>query len=98
MKIDNEISIYEIYRLNRSQIDQDRSDFQHLLTEKVEKLQLNYLVRITFIEEYLNTDDFDIDKIVLDFKNWLLSKKPKENESTTIQKNFIFEIQKNKKN
>ncbi|MDN3621375.1 hypothetical protein QWY81_18045 [Polaribacter undariae] len=94
---DNEVSICEIYKLGRSNIDQKRTDFQNSLIESLQKIPLNFLIRITFVKEYFEIEKYNIDSIVLEIKNWLNSLSSNKNESILIQKNFLIEIQENKK-
>jgi len=94
ISIDNSYAICEVYRLGKSNKDQKRSDFENLLIEKIHELPFNYFIRIKFIEEYFETEKYDINEIIKDLIKWLNDSERVLGEKILIQENFSFEIAK----
>lgn len=84
--------ICDVYRLGQSKIDNIRSDFEYQLIKSLEKIAINYALKISFVEEYFNEDLYDLNDIVSSVEKWLLSKKRELSEKITINDNFVFEI------
>jgi len=88
----NSTAICEVYRLGKSTKDQERSDFENLLIEKIQNFPFNFFIQIRFIEEYFVAGKYSIDKIISDLYEWLSYSNRALEDKIVIQENFSFEI------
>lgn len=84
--------ICDVYRLGQSKSDQIRSDFENSLIEHIQKINANYIIRISFIEEYFESEIYNIEFIVTMLKEWILQSLPKIGDKILISKNFYFTV------
>jgi len=92
LSFNNSFAICEVYRLGKSKKDQNRSDFENLLREKIQKLPLCYLIKITFFNEYFDVNAYNIDNIFFVFSDWLYASDKAVGDKVIIQSNFEFEV------
>lgn len=89
-KDDQEI-IVEVVRLNPTAKDSKRNNFESSLLEKIEELKKKCIVKIDFIDEYFDPNQYDESTIVKDLEVWLESNFFL-NSKIILHENFQFEI------
>ena len=83
--------ICEVLRLNTTQTDQFRNDFDNRLIDQISKIKGNYVLKIFFLNEDFQESLYDINNIVDELKYWLLIKRSL-NDQITLYGNFKFKI------
>lgn len=91
IKLSDSTAICDVYRLGKSAKDQVRNDFQGKLMEKLEEIPKSYFIKINFIDEYFDSNKYDVDQIFNEVQEWLKSIRI-VGESIAISDNFEFEI------
>ncbi|QNA44958.1 hypothetical protein [Lacibacter sediminis] len=84
-------AIVEVVRLNPTEKDSKRNNFESLLMEGIEELKKKCVIKIDFINEYFDEDLYDIKSIVNDLEIWL-EQSFYLNSKITLCDNFRFEI------
>lgn len=80
---DNEcIALIEVYRLGKSKDSQKRSDFEQKILMAIRKIEKPYIIKLTFINSKFNPDNYDLNKIIEELENWILSFNDKEHKIT----------------
>jgi hypothetical protein len=91
IKLKDTTAICDVYRLGKSDRDQVRSDFQGKLMEKLEEIPKNYFIKIHFIDQYFDSNKYNIDRISSEVRDWLNTKRL-VSDSILVADNFEFEI------
>jgi hypothetical protein len=97
IKLRDSTAICDVYRLGKSDKDQVRSDFQGKLMEKLEEIPKSYFIKINFIDEYFDSNKYNVDQISNEVRDWLDSTRI-VGESISVADNFEFEIRKTNTN
>jgi len=87
----NEKTIAEVLRLNPTKKDKKRNDFESFLFEAIEKIRKGCLVRIKFIDEYYESDLYDLNFIAQELEKWITNDFYLNSE-LTLYRNLIFRI------
>lgn len=87
----NEVTICEVYRLGKSKKDEFREYFSNQLYEEIELIPTKYIIRVSFLEEYFEANQYIIQEIINELNVWL-SKNPSLQDKLIIKDNFAFEI------
>ncbi len=83
--------ISEVLRLNPTQKDQNRNDFDKQLINKIEQIEGNYFLQVDFENEYFQIVDYDLNSIIEELKSWF-SEKRNLLDQITLFNNFTFTI------
>ncbi len=68
-----ELIIAEVLKLNTTEKDTVRNEFESLLLEEIEKIKIGCWVQINFKEDYFDTVQFNQEEIATTFYEWLKS-------------------------
>ncbi|MFD0931406.1 hypothetical protein ACFQ0R_02225 [Psychroflexus salinarum] len=85
-------AICDVYKLRRSNKDQIKSNFQSRIIEKIGQIKANYFIKITFLIEDFDTDNYIIDDIILKLDEWLTKKELSPGDQIIIFDIFEFSI------
>ncbi|MES2850868.1 MAG: hypothetical protein V4685_17540 [Bacteroidota bacterium] len=83
--------IVEVLKLNMTNKDRKRSDFENRLWEEVENIQISCGVKMDFLDEYFDVSLYDEKEIASDFSSWL-SQNCVLNAEVILYENFKFTI------
>lgn len=83
--------ICDVYRLGQSSHDQERSDFENLLKEQLEKIASNYVIKINIDENYRSYEESQIWFLKEKLEIWLKDK-PKLNDKLFFDYDFTFKV------
>lgn len=88
---DNNQIIAEVLRLNTTEKDTERNDFEIQLIEEIEKIKINCWIQIDVEEEYFDTSLYSHENIVKNLADWLIDNCVVGNKVTFFDI-FTFEV------
>ena len=97
ISVENTKAICEVYRLGQSEQDQKITNFENKLKRGFEVIKYGYQIKYSFQKDCINADDFEIEKIISELKNWL-SNNREVGDIITIENKIKFEIRTLNKN
>lgn len=83
--------IAEVLKLNTTEKDKKRNDFESFLLDGIQKNTAKCCVQVELIEEYFDVELYDKDSILAEVSSWLKSSY-ELNEELVVRDNFKFKI------
>jgi hypothetical protein len=92
LSVNDSKAICDVYKLRRSNKDQIKSNFQSGLIKKIGQIKANYYIKITFLIEDFDTDNYIVDDIILKLEEWLIKNELNPGDQIIIFDIFEFSI------